>query len=200
MKGIGQIISNLLEVNSYAFKINTSHTELFLISDQKDEVLSWYKSENNDPFILETKDEIVRLVKPDIVSVRYQPISKLRSMTEPVLYSLTSPQGNLVRQFVKTLVLVAAGIFGWAALKGQPVTAPTFVIWFKPFLSFISVIFAFTFFFFGLGTAFKASRQIARVYWEKHNLLNSLIGQALMIGMLSTVLPQILNSFVVGLR
>lgn len=193
MKEIREIISKLLEVKSYACNIKTSHTELFLIINQKDEILSWYKSDNQEPFILETKDEIVRLVKPDIKSIRYRPVSEFRSMIEPVLYALSSPQGNFARSFLMTLILVSAGIFVWAALKGQSVTAMTFMLWFKPFLSFISSAFAFAFFLLGLGTAFKASGQIARAYWEKHNLLNSLAAQALTVGALSMFIPALMD-------
>ena len=199
MKGIRKIISKLLMVKSYACNIKTSQIELFLIIDQKDEILSWYKSDKQEPFIIETRDEIVRLVKSDIKSIRFRPVSELRSMAEPVLFALTSPQGNMVRKYLISLGLVAAGIFGWAALKGQSVTVMNFVLWFKPFLSFISSAFVCAFFLLGIESFFKGSVQYARVYWEKHNLLNSLALQAFMIGVLGGVIPKVVDLIALSL-
>lgn len=196
---IVKIYSVLSKIVSYACNIKTKQAELFLIINQKEDLLSWYKSENQNPFFLETKGEIARLEKPDIISIRYRPITQFRHMIEPVLYALISPQKNLARSFLSILVLANVGFFGWAALKGQSVTPPIFVGWFTGLISFISTIFSFAFFALGLEASFKALDQIGYVYWEKHNFSNSLWIQALMIGVMSLFIPKVVYLIAINL-
>jgi|GEM_PF-4053665 hypothetical protein len=189
---IRKISSNLLKTTSYACFIKTKHSDCYIVLDKIEPVLSWYKEEDGNPFIIETGNEIVRLVKEDMLSIRYRPITQIQRVLQPLSYSLTCSQKNLVRPFLALLVIIMAGFWGWSTLKGQPVTALGFYDWCNNSLAILSVFFKLAIMGLGIESAIKASRNIAQSYWAKLHLTDSLGVQALVIGGLFVVLPQVI--------
>ena len=194
MEKFKYIISTLSKISYYAFHIKSKHCDHFLVLNQKDDLLSWYKSDRLEPFIIETKAEIVRLDKPDIMSIKYQPITNFRRGIEPFFYVLASPQSNMVRPFFLILVLAIAGFFGWAEFKDQSISIMGFMKWFDSSLVIISNLFGIVFCVLGFEAIIKGSKGITHSYLEKHNLFDSLAVQALKIGVLSAIiLPGVMS-------
>lgn len=190
-----EIIKNLFEIKSYACFIKTKNSDQFLVIDSVDNLLTWYKSESFDPFIVETEEEVTRLEKKDILSIRQQPLTELRRRVQPVLYAMTGGyEVNLVKSTFKILILAAAGFWGWNVLNGQSVTITSMMNWLNMVLSFLSASLSFLFIGLGIMAGLKASKNKAITYWAKNDFTSSIVFQAFAIGFIFMLLPYIMNS------
>lgn len=195
---IKAFITSLLEVKSYACNIKTKNSDIFMVLSQKDDLLAWFKSDTQEPYLAEFDGEITRLDKSDILKICYQPITKLRRMIQPVTYSLTSNPGNLIKSFFKLILLTAAGLLGWGYLKGQ---MPTAIMWFKQINFLINELISILGFILAVKAARVTRHELARVYWEKHDLSNALIFQVLAVGIVSGVfIPSLVNDIFINLH
>lgn len=191
---IKRLLLALFKITSYACFIKTKHSDLYLVLNDINPILSWYKEADEKPFVIETDNEITRLMREDTLNIRYRPVPQIRGILQPAYYALIKPQKNLVRPFFVLLFLGIASIWGWSALEGKVVTAMVLARWCNFALSIVLYLFGIALLFIGWESAIKASRNIARSYWTKFAIFDSLGAQVLAIGAISVILPQIISS------